>query len=63
VKGGTTFYEDAAAEFNDVNFVQESMPLPHLVHADFAISQKLHLTIDKIDPEDVKKRFTNCSGN
>jgi hypothetical protein len=59
VKGGKTFYEDAAAKFNDVNFMLESMSLPHL-HADFAISQKLYLPVDKIDPEDVKKRFTDC---
>jgi hypothetical protein len=61
VKGGTTFYKDAAAKFNDVNFVPESMPLPHL-HADFTILQKLYLTVYNIDPEDVKKRFADCSG-
>jgi hypothetical protein len=42
VKGGTHFFEDAAAKFNNVNFVPESLALPHL-HEDFAVSLKLFM--------------------
>jgi hypothetical protein len=61
VKGGASFFEDAAAKFNDVNFVPESMALPDL-HEDFSISQKLYLSVDEINAKDVKKRFTDCHG-
>jgi hypothetical protein len=61
VKGGTSFFEDATAKFNDVDFVPEWMALPDL-HEDFAVSKKLYLLVDEIDAEDVKKGFTNCRG-
>jgi hypothetical protein len=61
VKGGTSFFEDVAAKFNDVNFLPESMALPDL-HEDLLILQKLYLLVDKINAEDVKRRFTDCRG-
>jgi hypothetical protein len=42
VKGGTNFFEDAAAKFNNVNFVPESLALPNL-HEDFAVLLKLFM--------------------
>jgi hypothetical protein len=46
---------------NSVNFVPDSMALPEL-HVDSTVSQKLFLSVDKINAEDVKKPFTNCHG-
>jgi hypothetical protein len=37
VKSGTSLFEVAAAKFDDVNFVPESMALPDL-HDNFAVS-------------------------
>jgi hypothetical protein len=54
-------FEDAAAKFNDVDFVPESMALPDL-HNDFAVSKKLYILVDEIDAEDVKKWVADCHG-
>jgi hypothetical protein len=61
IKGGSDFFKDAATKYKDMNFVPESMAL-YTLHVDFIVSQKLYLSIDKINAKDVKKRFTECRG-
>jgi hypothetical protein len=56
VKGGTNFFEDAAAKFNDANFVPESMALPDL-HVDFTVSLKLYLSVDEMNAEDLQRGY------